>query len=385
MRTIVHIDMDAFFCAAELTVHPEYAGLPLIVGGPKNAVRSVVSTCSYEARRFGVRSAMPIAQAARLCPQGIFIPPNMQLYVKISRQIHAIFQESSPLVEPVSIDEAFLDMTGCEHFYPDLASMGRSLQERIFNETGCTASVGIAPCKFLAKLASDMRKPRGLVIISPEQVDEVLLPLPVTKIWGVGEKTAAILQNAGIHTVADLRQKSVTWLTDRLGKHGSILYQLARGIDNRAVEPPIPNKSIGHETTFHTDLPPGHQLEQELNDIARIVAVRLQRDGRYGRTIVLKVRFADFTTITRRHTLPEVVRMGSDIARTAIAQLKALTITQPVRLLGIYICDLTDHQQLGLFTDPRDGIVDQLLRKLNNDPARPRIVTAADLSPATKN
>ncbi len=375
-RTVVHVDMDAFFCAVETLHHPEYAGKCLIVGGYKDAPRAVVSSCSYEARRYGVHSAMPIAQAARLCPHGIFVPPNMALYKEVSAKLHALFRQIAPVVEPVSIDEAFLDMTGCEHFYPDLAGMGRSIQEQVYKTTGCTASIGIAPCKFLAKLASDLRKPQGLYIITEDNVDAVLLPLPVNKLWGVGEKTTQALARHSIYTVAELRTKSQAWLQSMFGSAGAQLYALARGIDDRPVEPPGPAKSIGHEVTFAVDLPIRKALNEELPAIAQAVARRLQRDGRYGRTVMLKVRFSDFTTLTRQHTLPNSVVSVTDILRAATSLLKNVKETKPVRLLGIYITDLSKHQQLSLFADPRKQKIEQLLRRLKQQDPNCPITTA---------
>jgi DNA polymerase-4 len=379
-RTIVHVDMDAFFCAVETLHHPEYAGKCLIVGGYKDTPRAVVSSCSYEARRFGVHSAMPIAQAARLCPQGIFVPPHMALYKEASAKLHALFRQFSPVVEPLSIDEAFLDMTGCEHFYSDLNSMGKTIQEQVYATTGCTASVGIAPCKFLAKLASDLRKPKGLCIITEADIDTVLLPLPVSRLWGVGEKTAQVLAQHHVYTVAELRAKSLVWLQNTLGVAGAQLYELARGIDHRPVEAPGPAKSIGHEVTFPVDITLSKALKVELPIIAQAVAHRLQRDGRYGQTVVIKVRFSDFTTLTRQQTLPNSIVAVADILRVATSLLNNIKETKPIRLLGIYIADLTTHQQLSLFGDPRKHKIEQLLRQLKEqDPSCP-ITTATTLS-----
>lgn len=380
MATIVHVDMDAFFCACETKVHPEYTGKPLIVGGYRDSRRSVVSSCSYEARQFGVKSAMPIAQAARLCPQGVFVPPNMALYRHVSRQIHDVFQQLAPIVEPISIDEAFLDMTGCEHIYPDLETMGHTIKQRVFAAVGCTASAGIASCKFLAKLASALSKPDGLLIIRPEDVDRILLPLPVERLWGVGEKTAARLRAMGIKTVAHLRSLDRAWLERQLGKAGGQLYELARGQDDRPVEPPGPAKSLGNEITLARDLRPGPALYAALHNLAAEVARRLQLDERYGRTVTLKVRYRDFTTLTRRSSLPRGLHTAPDLEAVARRLLRSLPQTQPIRLIGIYVSDLSKHQQLELFSDPRTLTVEQLMAKLNAQKHLPRVTTAAVLA-----
>lgn len=349
MRTIVHVDMDAFYCAVETRLHPEYRGQPLIVGGHKNTRRAVVSSCSYEARRFGVRSAMPIAQAARLCPEGIFIPPNYRLYKDVSAKVHAVFRQLAPVVEPLSIDEAFLDMTSKAHLFPSLERMGHFTKERVYDAVGCTASAGIAPNKFLAKLASDLRKPDGLAVVRPHEIDALLLPMPVQQLWGVGEKTAQRLGALGVHTVADLREKSFAWLCRQLGKHGAVLYELCRGIDERPVTPPGPPKSIGHEVTFDNDLRWHPVLLKELEDISRRVAERLRQDGRYGLTVTLKVRFSDFSTITRQRRSPQGVRTAREIMNTATSLLHSVDPRRPIRLLGVSVSDLTSFQQLRLF------------------------------------
>jgi DNA polymerase-4 len=341
--------MDAFYCAVEARLQPAYRGRPLIVGGYKHSRRAVVASCSYEARRYGVRSAMPIAQAARLCPQGIFIPPNFPLYRRVSAQLHNVFQQIAPVVEPLSIDEAFLDMTSRAHLFPDLETMGMTIKRRVFDAVGCTASVGIAPCKFLAKLASDLRKPDGLVVVRPKDIDALLLPLSVRKLWGVGEKTAARLAELGVHTVADLRQKSLGWLNQHLGKTGLLLYDLCRGIDERPVEPPGLPKSIGHETTFPTDLRARPVLSGELRKLSERVAQRLQRDGRYARTVSIKVRFSDFDTVTRQRRTPNGVRSAAQIMNAAETLLDSLEIRRSVRLLGVYVSDLIPFCQLELF------------------------------------
>lgn len=349
-RTIMHVDMDAFFASIEQRDNPELRGKPVIVGGRRDSKRGVVSTCSYEARAFGVHSAMPIAQAARLCPQAYFLPGRMDVYRAVSQEIHQIFHEFSPVVESVSVDEAFLDMTGCEHFYPSLEEMGQTIKRRIAAKTKLTASVGIASNKLLAKIASDLRKPDGLVVIRPEEVDKYLLPLSIRKIWGVGEKTAEILSRYGVKTVADMRRLSPEWLQSILGKHGLHLYQLCRGIDHREViGTPEAAQSIGHEITFETDLSSMDECRKALAQLAADVGWRLRRHGLFGKTVTVKARYSNFSTITRARTLTRSFHDDRTIAETAWQLFKESVPPGKFRLLGIYVSNLEEHQQLDLF------------------------------------
>ena len=345
MATILHVDMDAFYAAVEQLDHPEYRNKPLIIGGTKDSVRGVVSTCSYEARKYGVRSAMPIKRAVALCPHGIFIPGRMARYQEVSRQIHAVFQDFSPVVESLSIDEAFLDMTGCEHFYPSLKAMGQAIKDRIKEETGLTCSVGIGPNKFLAKLASDWQKPDGLTIIYPDQVDQFLLNLPVGKLWGVGEKSKKVLRKLGINTVRDLRGKSLNWLQENLGANfGTHLYNLSRGIDSRDVEPAGEAKSISQEITFDHDYEDQEFLRSQLAIMAEKVGYRLRREKLYARTVTIKVRYSDFSTITRSQTLDYAI--CDDDSLFSIGWKLFQTVKKaPVRLLGIGAHNLVHNQQ----------------------------------------
>ncbi len=351
MATIMHVDMDAFFAAVEVLDNPEYAGKPLIVGGYKDSRRGVVSTCSYEARQYGVHSAMPIAQAVALCPHGIFIPGRMGRYREVSEKIHAIFPEFSPIVEPLSIDEAFLDMTGCEHFYPDLESMALRLKGRIKEETGLTASVGVAPNKFLAKLASDRNKPDGLCIIRPEEVDDFLHNLPIGKLWGVGKKSAQELNKLGIYYVRDLLSYSLQDLEAKFGQSfGLHIYNLARGIDPRKVEPLREAKSIGHEITFEDDVTSLAILKSQLGRLVEDVGWRLRRHNLYARTVTLKVRYYNFRTITRSHTLEAAFCDDDTIFHTSFRLLEGEKL-QPIRLLGVTVSNLTEAVQLSLFEE----------------------------------
>lgn len=366
MATIMHVDMDAFFAAVEILDNPEYAGKPLIIGGYKDSRRGVVSTCSYEARKYGVRSAMPIAQAVALCPHGIFIPGRMARYREVSEKIHAIFPEFSPVVEPLSIDEAFLDMTGCEHFYPDLETMALSLKRRIKEETGLTASVGVAPNKFLAKLASDRNKPDGLCVIRPEEVEEFLRDLPVGKLWGVGKKSEQELNKLGIFYVRDLLTYSLQELEAKFGTaFGHHLYNLARGNDDRKVEPVHEAKSIGHEITFEEDVTSLAILKSQLGRLVEDVGWRLRRHNLYARTVTLKLRYYNFKTITRSQTHVTAFCDDDTIFDTAFQLLEREKL-QPVRLLGVTVSNLTDAVQLSLFHDEESSHrLSQVMDKIN--------------------
>jgi len=351
MRTIMHVDMDAFFAAVEVLDHPEYKGKPLIIGGRKDSPRGVVSTASYEARQFGVHSAMPLAKAAFLCPEGIFIPGRMARYQEVSKQIQGIFPEFSPLVEPLSIDEAFLDMSGCEHFYPSLEDMGRSLKLRIKEVTGLTASVGIAPNKFLAKLASDWQKPDGLFVLRPEDVQGFLNDLPVGKLWGVGKKSEEVLHRLNLRYVRDILPHSLAWLQERLGAAlGSQVYYLSRGMDDRPVQPETDAQSIGHEITFPEDMESLAFLRRQLAQMSEKVGWRLRNHGFYARTVSIKIRFSDFKTITRSRTLSHAFHDDDTIFREALHLLEQIKL-QPVRLLGVTVSNFSSGAQLSLFSE----------------------------------
>lgn len=366
MSTILHVDMDAFFAAVEQLDNPQYLGKPLIIGGTKDSIRGVVSTCSYEARKYGVHSAMPLRQAITLCPHGIYIRGRMERYQAVSRKIHQIFPDFSPVVEPLSIDEAFLDMTGCEHFYTSLEDMGKKLKQQIKEKTGITASVGIAPNKFLAKLASDLRKPNGLVIIRPDDIDKILLDLPVGKLWGVGDKSQKLLHQYKIYTVGDLRQHSEQWLTERLGKLGSQVYYLARGIDSRKVEPRQEVKSIGQEQTFSQDISDPEILKSQIALLVEKVGWRLRKQELFAKTITLKVRYSDFSTFTRGYTLNNPIQDDDSIYHTAIHLFKEVRL-EPIRLLGVTASNLSDHQQISLFSsDQKSSELSKVMDRIND-------------------
>lgn len=384
MSTILHVDMDAFFAAVEILDNPEYQGKPVIVGGRKDSKRGVVSTCSYEARAYGVHSAMPIQQAVKLCPNAIFIPGRMSRYQEVSQKIHEIFPQFSPIVEPLSIDEAFLDMTGCEHFYKDLYDMGAILKNRIKSEVGITASVGIAPNKFLAKLASGYKKPDGLVVLKQEDVQSFLAGLPVGKLWGVGDKSQIMLRKQGILTVKDLLQYSEEWLVSQFGNFGTHLYKLARGIDDRKVEPSHQAKSIGQEVTFNEDYDDPEILKTVIAQLTEKVGWRLRHGKMYARTVTLKVRYYDFKTITRAHTLPHAIDDDDSIYNTAIHLFNTVEL-KPIRLIGVTVSNLTTSKQLFLFeTEQRNSKLSEVMDKVNNKFTKTAITRGRTILPQNK-
>lgn len=347
-RLVMHVDMDAFFASIEQRDHEEYREKPLIVGGLSG--RGVVSTCSYEARRFGVHSAMPIVRARRLCPQGIFVEGDYANYKAVSQQIFAIFARYAPVVEPLSIDEAFLDLTGMELLMESPRAYAEKLKAEIREKTGLVASVGIAPNKFLAKLASDLEKPDGLVIITEQTKQAVLDPLPVGRIWGVGQKTAARLEALRIRTIGQLRRTPRERLVRAFGAHmADHLLALASGIDTRPVAPRESAKSIGKEVTFPADIESAEEVERVLLALAEKVGYRLRRTGCKGRTVQLKLRLGDFRTYTRSRTLAEPTCYDREIYQTALALYRALGVKQGIRLLGISVSGFDTSGAISLF------------------------------------
>jgi DNA polymerase IV len=354
-RVILHVDMDAFYAAVEVRENPRLAGRPLIIGhkGP----RGVVSTCSYEARPYGVRSAMPSVVAMRLCPQATWLPGRMGLYAEVSRRIRKVFEEFTPLVEPLSIDEAFLDLTGVAADLRGGAEIARRLQDRIRAEQRLTASVGVAPTKFLAKVASDLEKPDGLVVFPLEDVPRRLWPLPVERLWGVGPKSAARLHALGLRTIRDLVDAGEDRLTQTLGEGTSRhLLSLARGEDPRAVVPDRESKSISEERTFAADLRDRDRIEAELLERSEAVARELRREGLAGRTVRLKVRTGDFVTWTRALTLPAATCLTEEIYAAArdLLRSRIRLAGKGVRLLGVGVTSLAaaGAGQRDLFADP---------------------------------
>jgi DNA polymerase-4 len=350
-KHIIHFDMDAFYPSVEILDNPALRGRPVIVGGGKE--RGVVSSASYEARRFGVHSAQPVAKAKRLCPDGVFLPVRMSRYQEISKQVFEIFCRFTPLVEPLSIDEAFLDVTGSIRLFGQPEDIAKQIKQIVLTETGLTVSAGVAPSKFVAKIASDIDKPDGLTVVHPNGVRDFLDPLPVKKMWGVGKVTQLSLSHLNIHTFRELRKTPVKVLEEEIGKHGVKIHLLAMGIDERDVIPDHDVKSIGHEQTFSQDIISLNPAQKELLALSNKVARRMRHKGLKGKTITLKVKYFDFVQITRSATLPKSIDDGFELYSVACRLLKKTEITKkPIRLLGISLSQLSFSgigAQLSLF------------------------------------
>ena len=360
IRTILHVDMDAFYASVEQQRHPELRGQPVIVGAP--GARGVVAAASYEARVFGIHSAMSSAQAQRRCPHAVFVPGDHDHYAEISRHLMAIFQSFTPLVEPISLDEAFLDVSGSLRLHGDGPTIGAAIRAAVFAQEGLTCSVGVAPSKFIAKLASEAAKPTigrrgpepglGVKVVEQSAVLSFLLPLPVQALWGVGPKTLEKLQRMGVVTVADLATLDRRAATTALGvAAGTHLLRLATGHDEREVVPVGRAKSVGHEETFARDHYELASLQRELVRLGDAVAARLRHAGMAGRTVTLKVRFHDFSTITRAVTLPSAVDTGPDVVRAAGGLLAQIDPAPGVRLLGVHVSHLLDDRARQLTLD----------------------------------
>ena len=301
-RWIMHVDMDAFFASIEQLDHPEYKGHPVIVGGLSS--RGVVATCSYEARKFGVHSAMPISRAKKLCPEGIYVYPRMDRYKEVSHQIFSIMKEFTPHIEPLSIDEAFLEVSGMSTMYSGPKALGRAIKDRVFEETGLIISAGLAPNKFLAKLASDLDKPDGLVVIPYGREKEILAPLPIKRIWGVGPRTEKILKTGGFHLMRHIQAlPDESSLIPLVGNQARRIWELANGIDDRPVETDRKIQSIGAEETYEEDLTDGSAIELEFRYFANRLSKRLRKRNLLGHTVSIKVRYDDFTTVSRQKRL----------------------------------------------------------------------------------
>ncbi|WP_198012195.1 DNA polymerase IV [Desulfosarcina sp. BuS5] len=352
-RNILHVDMDAFYASVERVDRPELAGKPVIVGGGGN--RSVVSAASYEARDYGVHSAMPIFKARQLCPDGIYLPVRMQRYKQVSRQIMKILMRYSPLVEQASVDEAYLDITGTANLLGCPKTVAKKIKRNILKKTGLTCSVGIAPNKFLAKIASDLQKPSGLVIIAENEVQKFMRLLPAKKIPGVGAKTLNILQTYGIRTASDILNFSEKFWTDRFGKAGKDFFDHAGGIDHSPVLSGSEPKSFSAEKTFSHDVGDITELKKYLFDQVERVGRELRKRKYMGRTITLKIKFADFKIITRSRTLQVSTFTTGTIFETASSLLDELGINRKIRLVGVGVSNLTRGvRQLALFTDKKD-------------------------------
>lgn len=346
-RAIIHVDMDAFFAAVEQLDDPSLRGKPVIIGGPPES-RGVVSTASYEAREFGVHSAMSSAMAHRLCPHGVFLRGNHERYSEVSAQIHEIFTRFTPLVMPLSCDEAFLDVSGSQKLFAPAEQIGQLIKDTIKNETGLTASVGLAGTLFVAKIASDMDKPDGLTIIRDSEVIERLAPLPIRRMWGVGKVAEKKMLRLGIDTIGQLQSWPLKELSENFGNFGDHLYYLCRGIDPREVAAESEaEKSISNEQTFSCDIMKISELKNALLYLSDKVAYRARKAQMPGRTVQLKVKYFDFTTITRRITLPNATSCAQEIFETAFKLLKDKTEcgSRSVRLIGVGISNFSESTQ----------------------------------------
>lgn len=352
-RWIMHVDMDAFFASVEQRDDPALQGKPVIVCGKSR--RSVVATASYEARAFGVHSAMPLSQAKRLCPHGCFVAPRFEAYREASDAIHQVMLHYADAYEPISLDEAFLDISGMGSQYPTLGSIGRAIKEEIRSAVHLTASVGIAPNKFLAKMASDMNKPDGLCIIPYGREREVLAPLPVRRLWGVGSVKEKKLLAAGFRTIADIQEAAPEKLSALLGKQGPLLKALSLGIDERPIISSRQVKSIGDESTYEYDLTDRPTINREIAIHSDIVAQRLRRHDLAARTIALKIRFASFKTIMRSLSLEEGTNLQETIDSACQTLLSRIPLTEGIRLIGVTASNLGAPLSIpSLFSDQEE-------------------------------
>jgi len=360
-QTVLHIDMDAFFAAIEEMDHPAWVGKPLVVGSPPDK-RGVVSTANYEARKFGIRSAMPSRTAFKLCPHAIFAPVRMARYSDISSKVMRILGSYTPMIEQVSVDEAFIDVGGILRKWKSPEHIARAIKDQIRRDTGLTASVGIATNKFLAKLASDMQKPDGLTVVPsvPDEIIAFLAPLPVNRIWGVGSVTEAKLHQAGFRHIGDIQKVSSSVLASMIGHAlADHICRLARGLDDRPVITESAAKSISAENTFDEDISDRSLVRHVLVDLAEQVGRRLRQSGMVAGTVTIKIRFEDFQTMTRQETAPRPFCSDRRLLDMALSLFDRQRIQQPVRLIGVGVGNLSEsdetaNPQLALFPDPSD-------------------------------
>jgi DNA polymerase-4 len=352
VRKIVHIDMDAFYASVEQRDDPQLRGKPVVVAWRGN--RSVVCAASYEARKFGVRSAMPAIRAERLCPNAVFLPPDFPRYRVVSRQVRDIFRRHTDLIEPLSLDEAYLDVTENKTGLPTATQVARTIREQIRTELQLTASAGVAPNKFLAKIASDWKKPNGLFVIQPEEVDAFLLPLPVVRLPGVGKVTEEKLKGLDVHTITDLRRLDLSVLEARFGRYGVRLYELARGVDESKVVPDRPTQSISAEDTFEHDVPLA-ETDPMIRRLAELTWAASRKETRVARTVVLKLKTAEFKILTRSHTPPSPPSSCDELTTIALSlrERVALGPRQRFRLVGVGLSNFFEPEDLsgqpGLF------------------------------------
>ena len=378
----MHVDMDAFFASIEQLDHPEYKGHPVIVGGLSS--RGVVATCSYEARKFGVHSAMPISRAKKLCPDGVYVYPRMDRYKEVSHQIFSIMKEFTPHIEPLSIDEAFLEVSGMSTMYSGPKALGRAIKDRVFEETGLIISAGLAPNKFLAKLASDLDKPDGLVVIPYGREKEILAPLPIKRIWGVGPRTEKILKTGGFHLMHHIQAlPDESCLIPLVGNQARRIWELANGIDDRPVETNRKIQSIGAEETYEEDLTDGSAIELEFRYFANRLSKRLRKRNLLGHTVSIKVRYDDFTTVSRQKRLDTpsdhehvffetALLLWNKLMQDKTSGLTFMDPPGPIRLLGLTVSGLDEEvpMQDSLFESPKNetenklaGVLDSLESK----------------------
>ncbi len=369
-RAILHVDMDAFYASVEQRDNPDYQGRPVIVGGTGR--RGVVAAASYEARAFGVFSAMPIVKARRLCPDGVYVRPRMAEYRRVSAQVFKVFRRYTPQVEALSLDEAFLDVTGSQKLHGNAIGIGRQIKQEVRQQTALVASVGVAPNKFLAKLASDHDKPDGFWVVRRDWIRQFLDPLPVKRIWGLGKKSLPALTTLGIHTIADLRQADPARLAPLLGNRVASLQRLAHGEDDRPVVADRADKSVSSEITVDDDLLTLDNCQLTLRRLADQVGTRLRRNSLAGRTVTVKIRTTDFQTYTRSHSLAQGTAETKIITSTALGLMQGWWRQlgpQPIRLLGVGLSNFSD-QQADLFgavaASEIDRLSDQLRRRFGD-------------------
>jgi len=371
---IIHVDMDAFYASVEMREQPGLADLPVIVGGSAQA-RGVVAAANYAARKYGIHSAMPVAQALRLCPKLVCLPVRMGLYADVSQQIREIFYRYTPEIEPLSLDEAFLDVTSSERLFGNAVNIGHKIKNDIARELSLVASVGIAPSKFVAKIASDINKPDGFVVINMDEVQAFLDPLPIGRLWGVGKVTGTEFERLGIHTVRQVREQPLEALQYRFGKFGEQIWNLAQGIDPRKVVTDSRAKSISNETTFAVDISDRNLLRNYLLELTEQVAFRLRQQGLYARTLQIKLRFSDFKTITRCMSLSAYTQTTQELWKVARRLLDTALDgkTRAIRLLGIGASNLSRQsgvsEQADLFASheqEKQREIDQLADEIRN-------------------
>ncbi len=370
--SIIHLDLDAFFASVEQRDNPAYRGKPLIVGGISgkdgNTNRGVVCAASYEARQYGIHAGMPIWEARQKCHKGIFVPAQMKKYVKVSKMFFEICKEYTPLAEPISIDELFLDVSGCESLFGPVKIIGGKIKERVYKELGIKVSIGIAKNKFLAKIATNLGKPDGFFIINSDEIKKILYPLPISALWGIGKKTEKLLKKSGIYQVKQLVEMPDPIIEDLLGKNGKKIKLLAQGLDKRSVTPISEIKSISKETTYLTNIIKKEILIKELLKISQMVGYTSRKKGYKSRTVTLKIRFKNFTTLNKSTTLENPTNIDEIIFKEIIKLLEKINIRKGgVRLLGIKLSKLTSNhaiKQLSLLGEKEDKL-EQLTQSLD--------------------